>query len=299
MNMEPLRTSVTSAEFVRHFGMWQDRAATRPIYVTHHGRERLVILAINNYNQMLERATQGDRHAVLPEMFRLGAVLERISEGFLAVDRKMTVSEVNPAACSYLKVARASITGKPLVETFPNIHRSLLYGHLLRAIQSGEVSSFEQASFTFEGRWLQFQTLPYLDGAACLFRDVTAEKEQRQIASAQTAAAAAMEAHGRIGRAHISTRGTFTFVDRTLAAMAGFEPEALARARFTDILPLSRRVAAAHEIESVLAGGEPITFQTALMVNRGGERPVRVAMAELRGEYASEGAVLLVTPEAA
>ena len=81
--------------------------------------------------------------------------------------------------------------------------------------------------------------------------------------------------------------------------MAGFEPEALARARFTDILPLSRRVAAAHEIESVLAGGEPITFQTALMVNRGGERPVRVAMAELRGEYASEGAVLLVTPEAA
>lgn len=299
MNMEPTRTTVTSAEFVRHFGTWQDRAATRPIYVTHHGRERIVLLSINSYEQMLERARQGDRQTLLPDMFRLGAVLERVAEGFIAVDRKLVITEVNPAACSYLRAGRSQMVGTSLHEIFADAQHSLVPAHMMRSAQAGEVSAFDQPSPVFQGRWLHFETLPYLEGAACLFRDVTGEREQRQIAAARAAETAAMKAHGRMGRAHISTRGTFTFVDDSLANMAGFEPEALYRARFTDILPLSRRVAAAHEIESVLAGGEPITFLTALMVNRGGERPVRVAMAELKGEYASEGAVLLVTPEPA
>ena len=296
MKMEPLKTSVTSADFVRHFGMWQDRAATRPIYVTHHGRERLVMLSVPNYDQLAERAARGDRHVAQPDMFRLGVVLERISQGFLAVDRRLVVTEINPAACSYLKISREAAIGTTLTEPFPDLQRSLLYTHLARAIQSGETGSFDQPSFTFEGRWLHCQTTPYLDGAACLFRDVTEEREQKFEAQSKAAAFAAMAAHGAVGTARLTSRGTFASIDRTLAAMAGFEPEALARARFTDILPLSRRVEAAHEIEFVLAGGEPVTFTTALMVNRGGERPVRVGLAELRGDHGSEGAVIVVTP---
>ncbi|MEH3106662.1 MAG: PAS domain-containing protein [Sphingomonas fennica] len=295
--MEPLRTSVTSAEFVRHFGAWQDRAATRPIYVTHHGRERLVMLSVPNYDQLLERIAAADRHASRADAVRLGAVLERIPQGFLAVDRAMTVTEINPAACSYLRVSREQAVGAPITDPFPMLPRTLLFAYLMRAVQSGEVGSFDQSSVAFEGRWLRMETMPYLDGAACLFRDITEERDQRQRAEAETAVAEAMAAHGLVGRARLSTRGTFMEIDRPLAAMAGFEPEALARARFTDILPLSRRVQAAQEIEQVLSGGPPNCFRTALMVNRGGERPVRVAIAELRSEHGSDGAVMVVTPE--
>ncbi len=297
MNMEPLRTSVTSAEFVRHFGAWQDRAATKPIYVTHHGRERLVMLSIQNYDNLLERIASADRHSARTDGVRLGAVLERIPHGFLAVDRRMVVTEINPAACSYLRIARDTALGAPITDPFPSLPRTLMFAYLMRAIQSGEVGSFDQSSFSFEGRWLRIETMPYLDGAACLFRDITEEREQRQRADAEAAISLAMATHGQIGRARLSSRGTFLEIDRPLAAMAGFEPEALSRARFTDILPLSRRVEAAQEIEQVLAGGPANCFRTALMVNRGGERPVRVALADLRTEHGSEGAVMVVTPE--
>ena len=295
--MEPLRSSVTSAEFVRHFGMWQDRAATGPIVVTHHGRERLVILSVANYHQLAQRAAQADRAVVEPSSIRLGSVLDRLVQGFMAVDRNLALTELNPAGASYMKLNRASAIGVPLVDLFPSLSRTLLHTFVVRAVQSGESAMFDQPSLAFEGRWVRFETMPYLDGAAILFRDVTDEKDQRERAAEEAALAAAAEAHGEIGRGRLSSRGTFTMVDATLAAMVGASPQSLFRARLTDLMPLARRVDAAHEIEAVMAGGVSRSFRSALAIPGGAERPVRIALAELRGEHGADGAMVVVTPD--
>ncbi|WCT75103.1 PAS domain-containing protein [Sphingomonas naphthae] len=265
--------------------------------MTHHGRERLVILSVSNYSQLSQRAVQADRAIVEPSSIRLGSVLDRLVQGFMAVDRNLVVTELNPAGASYLKLARQKVVGSTLADLFTDFGRTLLNTFIVRAVQSGESAVFDQPSLTFEGRWLRFETMPYLDGAAILFRDVTEEKAQRARAEEETAMAAAAAAHSGVGRGRLSPRGTFVSVDATLARLAGFEPEALYRARLTDILPLARRVDAAHRIEAVLGGGAAQSFTTALTVNGGGERPVRIALAELRGEHASDGAVVIVTPE--
>jgi hypothetical protein len=41
----PNRTSVSSADFIRSIGYWQNEALRQPISITHHGRERLVLAA--------------------------------------------------------------------------------------------------------------------------------------------------------------------------------------------------------------------------------------------------------------
>ena len=176
------------------------------------------------------------------------------------------------------------------------MERTALYGHLVHTIHSGEIAAFDQRSFTFEGRWLHVETLPHLDGAAFLFRDITTEREQRFEAQNRAATCAAMGAHAGVGTASVNVRGRITGIDKQLAAMAGLEPGALAGARFTDILPLPQRREATERIEAVLSGGEPISFATALLVNRGGECPIRVGVAELRGDHGGEGAVIVVTP---
>jgi prevent-host-death family protein len=39
--------TISSAEFQRHFGRYQDEALTQPVAITRNGRERVVILSVN------------------------------------------------------------------------------------------------------------------------------------------------------------------------------------------------------------------------------------------------------------
>ena len=50
--------SVTSADFVRHFGRWQDRVGSSPVLVTSHGRDRMVIISIEQYQALLARESK-------------------------------------------------------------------------------------------------------------------------------------------------------------------------------------------------------------------------------------------------
>ena len=104
-----------------------------------------------------------------------------------------------------------------------------------------------------------------------------------------------MAAHGDVGHARLSLRATFCRIDPVLASLAGFEQDTLLGARLTDILPLNRRVEASEEVEAVLSGQGNRAFDSALMVNKGGELPVRIALAELAGDHGSDGAIVLVT----
>lgn len=47
--------TVTSAEFQRHFGRYQDVALTEPVTVTRNGRERLVVLSTEEYRRLKQR----------------------------------------------------------------------------------------------------------------------------------------------------------------------------------------------------------------------------------------------------
>lgn len=56
---------VSSAEFQRNIGRYQDMALREPIAVTRNGRERTVMLSVEEY----ERLTRRDRRVMGPEDF--------------------------------------------------------------------------------------------------------------------------------------------------------------------------------------------------------------------------------------
>ncbi len=49
---------VTSAEFQRHFGMYQDKAMREPIAITQHGRDRIVVMSSDDYAELKKRARE-------------------------------------------------------------------------------------------------------------------------------------------------------------------------------------------------------------------------------------------------
>ncbi|SFR79116.1 PAS domain-containing protein [Sphingomonas jatrophae] len=284
---------VSSADFVRRFGAWQDRASTDPIFVTHHGRRRHVMLSMPAYEAMLAAAEGGTTPD--GDRLKLETLVAQLDACFIALDAELTVTSMNPAAVAFFGVAQAAIVGRPLGDELPELERSVVRAHLGRTLASGEVAAFEMPAISHPGEWLRCSVFPFGSGVACLLRNVTSEHNAHAVDQWKSALTEAMMAAGGIGLGMLSLRGTFSFVGTQLAEFAGFSPQALEQVRLTDILPLSRRVEAASHVESVLNGREARGFDTALLVNKGGERPVRIGLAPLRGDYAIDGAMVVVT----
>ena len=61
--LDPVMKRVTSREFQRNFGRFQDEALRAPLSITRNGRERLVLLSVEEYARLKRR----DREALFVE----------------------------------------------------------------------------------------------------------------------------------------------------------------------------------------------------------------------------------------
>lgn len=50
---------ISAAELIRNFGLYGDAALNEPVIVTKHGRERLVLMNVNEFNLLAHNADIG------------------------------------------------------------------------------------------------------------------------------------------------------------------------------------------------------------------------------------------------
>ncbi|MGA1373076.1 MAG: type II toxin-antitoxin system Phd/YefM family antitoxin [Pseudomonadales bacterium] len=50
--------TISSAEFQRNFGVYQDKALSEPVAITRNGRERLVVVSADEYRRLKRRARE-------------------------------------------------------------------------------------------------------------------------------------------------------------------------------------------------------------------------------------------------
>jgi prevent-host-death family protein len=50
--------TVSAAEFQRYFGRYQDEALTQPVVITRNGRERVVMISVDEYRRLKRRDRQ-------------------------------------------------------------------------------------------------------------------------------------------------------------------------------------------------------------------------------------------------
>ncbi|HWK46786.1 MAG TPA: type II toxin-antitoxin system prevent-host-death family antitoxin [Stellaceae bacterium] len=54
---------VTTAEFIKHYGSLADKALSEPVTITKNGRDRLVVMSVEEYSRLTSR----DRRVIRPE----------------------------------------------------------------------------------------------------------------------------------------------------------------------------------------------------------------------------------------
>lgn len=100
-------------------------------------------------------------------------ILERITDGYLALDREWRIVDVNARGAAFVDRPREELIGAHLWEAFPELVGSRAYTELYRAVADGVPVRFATESLVRPGRHLEVQAYPSPGGLSVHFQDVT------------------------------------------------------------------------------------------------------------------------------
>ncbi|MCC7022514.1 MAG: PAS domain S-box protein [Thermomicrobiales bacterium] len=109
----------------------------------------------------------------------LREVLERITDGFFAVDPDWRFTYINAAAERVFGYARNDLIGRSLWEVFPGVAASSAYAAYHEAMATGTVATIELYYGALDG-WFEVRAFPSPGGLSVFFRNVTESRRLTQ-----------------------------------------------------------------------------------------------------------------------
>lgn len=80
---------VSTAEFVRNFGPLSDKALVEPVTITKNGRERLVLLSVEEYERLMRRDRVAIRAGALTEEERAAIAAAEVPAEYASLDDEL------------------------------------------------------------------------------------------------------------------------------------------------------------------------------------------------------------------
>ena len=290
---EPQR--VSAADFIRSFANWRLQAARKPVVVTHHGKDAHVLISLDDYRRLDGDMANEVAAGANRLQASLAGLVESVRDGVILIDRERRIAALNPAASDMLEMPAAAFIGKDMMVALPRLGDSLIVHHITRLLDHRERFSGDVPSLLRPRQWLRVDLVPLPVGGAIVLRDVSDVMENFAADDVRQAILDAIEVEGRIGHARISVRETVEAANATLIDLLGVEHAAIRRVRFSALLAAGRRTAFVEALETVFRSGHPARLASQMVTREGSVVDVILTIAEVRGPYASDGAVVLVT----
>ncbi len=281
---------VSSAEFVRQFGQLRQQRHDQPIVVTHHGRPTHVLLSAARYDEIRPGCTP-----VLPTLPSVCEFAECIPNGVFVLDSDMTILVANRVAHALVDRAGVGLVGRHVFEAMPELKGSLVETCVNRAMRGKEPCSAEVPSLFRPGAWVRVAVHPSAHHATIVFHDITEDVQRNRLADAKKAIRDAIAVHAGISYVRVNTRGMIEQADSSFYRRMALSEERLRHVALSSLIPITHRVAFREALDMAMSGKGPCSLESQLLSNDGTALPVSVTIAELRGLYGNEGAVLLLT----
>ena len=106
-------------------------------------------------------------------------MVERISDGFMVMDREWRVTYINPVAEKLLQRPAGYLMGKKMQDEFPGSMDRPFFTAYDEAMRTGQNKYIEEYSISID-RWFQASIYPSADGVAVFFRDITEQRKAEE-----------------------------------------------------------------------------------------------------------------------
>ena len=107
-------------------------------------------------------------------------VLASITDMYVSYDNKWRFVDLNPLAEKLMGKTRQELIGKVLWEVFPQLKKSEIHEHYLKAVRDKSTESFEAYSPVTK-HWHEFYLYPAEDGLSVYLRDITDRKRTEEL----------------------------------------------------------------------------------------------------------------------
>ncbi|MGE0742815.1 MAG: PAS domain-containing protein [Hyphomonadaceae bacterium] len=286
----PDRVAVSAADFIRSIGHWQNEALRRPVSITHHGRERLV-LATPDVFSAAQAPGENTGAAVTALRADVAAVLENLDEGYIGFDTGLSVRIINAVAAAFVGRAADECRGASVIDLMPQPLASILTDRLQRVGRTRKAESFEAS--TFDGRHVSVRVFPTSHGAGVLLRNTTEQHALARRFEEGVALDLAVRTHAAAVAIRLDVRSRIEAIDDGFCARSGFSRADLVGHRFVDLVAAPQRRAAGELIERVLREGEPRQIVLMLLGKRGEELAGTLALAPVLTDFIAHGIMAL------
>lgn len=284
--------TVSSADFARRFGQLRQMQDDEAIVVTHHGRATHVLTTVRHYNALKDGDRRSDAGVGAPSLDEFANCL---TVGVLLIDYNMRVLAANHVAHAQLDREGTELVGNGVFRAVPTLHGSLVETYVRRSVASREPASAEIPSLFRPDSWVRVDIHPFARHVTILFHDITEDMKRHRLADVRQSLREAIGVHDGIGYVCLNTRGHIDRAEPTFCDMVHLSEERLHHVAIADLVPVAHRVAFREALDKVLSGEGARTIDSVLLSNDGATVAVRVTMAELRGVYGNEGAIVLLT----
>jgi PAS domain S-box-containing protein len=106
---------------------------------------------------------------------RYYGLLDRITDGFYALDADWRFTYLNKRAREMFPEPNGTLVGTSIWEAYPAVRDSSIGAHLREAVEQQTPVTFERY-FEPQDRWYRIRAYPDVDGLSVLFSDITEEK---------------------------------------------------------------------------------------------------------------------------
>lgn len=287
------RISVSSAEFIRNIGYWQNEALRQPISITHHGRERLILAATDASESSMLSAEAAKSLAAM--RFDFAAVQEHLTEAYLSLDAELRIRASNAASEALLGAAREDMEGASISSALPEPLSHILADRVQRVMQTREAERFEFGAP--DERHLAGVVFPVASGAAVLLRNLTEINNLRRKAAECDALSNALKAQSIASTIRLDTRGRVTALCDNSSSMIGGGDDAVGE-KLADLVAKDQRRDLMDAIEQTLRTGVARSLPVRFILKNGGEIAGVLSLAAILNDFIAEGMLALFVPSA-
>jgi len=142
-------------------------------------KDRMVRLPEAIETVLIKKQAERDKKDVLDRLIsseeRYRTVIERISDGFIALDLEWNITYINAIAEDMFRQGSGALTGKNLWQEFPLAVNKAFYNAYYEALKAQRHIRLEDYSADLN-RWLEIDIYPSQSGVTIYFRDISEQR---------------------------------------------------------------------------------------------------------------------------
>lgn len=294
----------TAAEISRNFGHWQDRALQAPVTVTHHGRPRVVMISVAEFERLAADHGAPFAGGGVGEMAReaegaLGALMDGLAEGFIALDANLRITAVNVVVEAFLDSPASDLIGRDVATIGDPARADVFVDRYRWVLRTGESATFESTTHIRQGRVLRVRAFPFRNGVGVVFTNLTELAALRDEQASWSAAQRALAGHPAIATADLNALGFVMDANPAFLRFVGFDVGQLAEVRLADLVASADRQGLVQGINDLLQQTIPLlTTEVSFLTREDGRRAMTLSIAPRLRDLAFDGLSVVGLPRA-